>query len=143
MAFYDRAAPGRVACRAYLVSVEQFADVTAQEMRRPVGGAFAEALADRLAVLETVQVMGPGHYETVTHLGVRDGAPLLTVTVEASQRPALAAPAAAYLRWIATGLEEAHGWTPGQVATYLASAPGARGTWTHDEVAALAALGPP
>src|SRR5205085_1218725 len=41
MAFYDRAAAGVVAGCAYLVTTEQFADVAAQELRRPPGGEFA------------------------------------------------------------------------------------------------------
>ncbi len=143
MAFYDPAALGRVACRAYLVTVEQFADVTAQEMRRPAGGAFARSLGEALAAVEAVRVMGAGHYETVARLGERDGTPLLTVTVDAAQRPPLAAPAPAYLRWLVTGLREAHGWTPAQVAAYLAPAPGMQDVWTPEEVEQLAALGPP
>ena len=45
-----------------------------------------------------------------------------------------AAPSAAYLRSIATGLREAHGWDDAQIASYLASAPGARGSWTTTTV---------
>ena len=37
MAFYDARGTGLVAARAYLITVAQFSDVTAQEMRRPPG----------------------------------------------------------------------------------------------------------
>lgn len=140
-AFLDPAAPGRVACRAYLVTVDQLADVVAQEVRRPPGGDFAAALASALPRLDTVQVMGPGRYETVIHLGVHAGAPLLTVTTADIRRLELAAPGELYLRWIADGLREAHGWPPERIAAYLAGAPGIAGAWTAVRLAAIAADG--
>jgi len=139
MAFYDPDAHGRVACRAYLVTVEQFADVVAQEMRRPPGGEFTMAVVSALPGVETVQVMGAGCYETIARLGERDGAPLLTVTAPDVRGLELAAPSETYLRWVIDGLEEAHGWAPERIAAYLAAAPGARGIWTPHDVAALAA----
>jgi hypothetical protein len=142
MAFYDPFASGRAACRAYLVTADQFADVVAQEMRRPAGGEFARTLAQALPGVKTMQVMGPGCYETVIRLGEQDGAPLLTVTVDASKRPPLAAPSLSYVRWVAAGLREAHGWSPAQVEAYLTSAPGARGAWTPERVAEIAAAAP-
>jgi hypothetical protein len=126
MAFYDPLAVGRAACRAYLVTADQFADVVAQEMRRPAGGEFARTLAPALSGVRTVEVMGPGCYETVVRLGEWDAAPLLTVTVDPAERPPLAAPSPSYVRWVAVGLREAHGWSQAQVETYLSSAPGAR-----------------
>ena len=142
-ASYDPAAARRVACRAYLITSDQFADVTAQEMRRPAGGAFARALAEALPDLHEVLVLGPGQYETVTRLGESGGAPLLTVTADPFRRPPLAVPTAAYLRWVATGLREAHQWPPAQVGAYLSDAPGAHGVWTSERVAELTALGQP
>jgi hypothetical protein len=47
----------------------------------------------------------------------------------------LARPAAGYLRQLAAGLREAHGWGTGRAASYLASRPGARGAWTAAEIA--------
>ena len=69
MAFYDRAAPGVVAGCAYLVTTEQFADVAAQELRRPPGGEFAHDLSGLLPDVESVVTTGPGLYETVVRLG--------------------------------------------------------------------------
>ena len=37
---------------------------------------------------------------------------------------------------------EAHGWAPDRIGTYLAAAPGVRGSWTAADVAALAASSP-
>jgi hypothetical protein len=138
MAFYDAAASGRVACRAYLVTTEQFVDVVAQEMRRPPGGEFARDLAELLPEVEPVHTLGPGRYETVTRLGEADGSPMFTVTCDEVSDLELAAPTAPYLCWIAAGLREAHGWSTGRIAAYLSAAPGARGVWTADEIAALA-----
>ena len=47
----------------------------------------------------------------------------------------LLAPSAAYLRMLATGLCEAHGWDIPRVADYLATCPGAAGTWTAESIA--------
>jgi hypothetical protein len=138
MAFLDRTASGRVAGRAYLVSVEQFADVTAQEMRRPPGGEFARALEGVLTEVAPVHVFGPGLYETIVRLGAHDGAPLLTVTHSDVARLPAAAPSAAYVSQIATGLHESHGWGPERIGEYLAGVPGARRAWTATSLAQVA-----
>jgi hypothetical protein len=138
MAFYDRAAEGVVACRAYLVTTEQFGDIAAQERRLPPGGEFAEDLAGLLPDVDSLVTIGPGRYETVVRVGELDGAPMFTITHHdvASLRPA--APTAAYLRWIARGLGEAHGYDGAQTARYLVAAPGIRGAWAEAEIEALA-----
>jgi hypothetical protein len=138
MAFFDRTLPGVAACRAYLITAEQFGDVAAQERRRPPGGEFARDLADLLPDVETMLATGPGHYETVVRLGELDGAPMFTITHHDVASLPLAAPTAAYLRWISLGLGEAHGYDGGRVARYLAAAPGVAGAWTEAEIEALA-----
>jgi hypothetical protein len=142
-ATFDPDAHATVACRAYLVTVEQFADVVAQETRRPPGGDLAVTLASALPDVDSTYALGPGRYETVVRLGTRDGASLLTVTAAQVGPPDLAAPSEGYLRWVAHGLREAHGWPARRVAVYLASAPGARGVWTREAVEALLRAGPP
>ena len=74
-------------------------------------------------------------------MDTRDGIPLLTVTNHDIQALALAAPSAPYLRSIATGLREAHGWDDARIASYLAAAPGARGSWTTTTVLEALQLG--
>ena len=141
MAFFDPEGTGSVACRAYLVTAEQFADVAAQEMRLEPGGEFAQALAGGLPELGELHRMGPGRYETVVRVDTRDGIPLLTVTNHDIHGLTPAAPSGPYLRVIATGLREAHGWDDPRIASYLAAAPGARGSWTAAAVLeALAAI---
>jgi hypothetical protein len=138
MAFYDALAPGRAACRAYLVTVDQFADVVAQEMRRPPGGRFARELAAVLAGVGAVRTMGPGRYETVTRVGQRDGASMFTVTCSDVGSLAPVAPSAPYLGSISAGLREAHRWDEHRIARYLAAAPGVTGAWTREALVALA-----
>jgi hypothetical protein len=138
MAFYDAQGPGRAACRAYLVTVEQLADVVAQEMRRPPGGDFARELVALLPDVDGMHVMGPGRYETLTYLGTRAGWPMFTITSDDIEALELTAPTAAYLTWISAGLGEAHGWDGARIAGYLGTAAGVRGAWTTDALASVA-----
>ncbi|MEV8568333.1 histone deacetylase [Streptomyces sp. NPDC051322] len=127
MGFYDPDGAGEMPARAYLVTAEQFSDIAAQEMHRDPGTDIdlTRALAtgrDRL---------GPGRYETLVCPGAIDGIPVFTFTAPWSLAEAeLNAPSAAYLGNFATGLMEAHGWTPERSAEYLATRPGATGSRT-------------
>jgi hypothetical protein len=122
MAFYDPTAAGTAPGRAYLVTAQQFADIAAQEMHREPGADLdlTEALARGTARL------GPGRYETLIRAGQLDGLPLLTFTApwRIEQAP-LNPPSAAYLRHLAAGLAEAHGWPPDRIAAYLSTRAGA------------------
>src|SRR5262245_788556 len=138
MAFFDRSLAGVAACRAYLITADQFGDIAAQARRRPPGGEFARDLAGLLPDVETMVAHGPGHYETVVRLGELDGAPMFTITHHDVPSLTLSAPAAVYLRWISVGLREAHGYDAAQIARYLAAAPGAAGAWSESELEALA-----
>ncbi|GAA4915974.1 hypothetical protein LX16_4108 [Stackebrandtia albiflava] len=116
MAFYDPDTPGPSPARGHLITVEQFADVCAQEMRRDPGTTDID-----LAVLcrNGRLALGPGRYETLLHLGSLDGTPMVTFTAPAPVRP-LNRPSPAYLATIAAGLRETFGWTATQAAAHLA-----------------------
>jgi hypothetical protein len=135
MAVYDADALGAVAVRAYLITAEQFVDVLAQEMR----------LEPRLEVdLGPVQEtgwysLGPGRYQTLARLGSRDDLPILTFTSANVDEHAVNAPSPGYLRAMARGLQEAHGWPASRIGRYLAAFPGAAGAWTPTSIEALAA----
>jgi hypothetical protein len=134
MAFYNIRSDGVVPARAYLITVAQFSDVTAQEMRKAPG------------VDLDVAGMGPdghhpfgsGAYETVVSLGPREGLPMMAITAGECGDQALAPPSRPYLRSIVAGLREAHRWSPERIGAYLARAPGAAGRWPAEEVAQLA-----
>lgn len=120
IAFYDAHAHGEVAARAYLITVEQFIDVLAQETRRPPGMALdltPTFRGDRYS-------MGVGGYSILVRVGDRRGVPLVTFTRDRHTAPKLAAPSAAYLTAMATGLRETHGWSPMQIHRYLSALPG-------------------
>lgn len=131
MAFYDPHLPGEVAARAYLLTFGQFSDVVAQEMRR-----LPEADLDLAEALTAgSHRLGDGRYETVLRVGARNGHPMLTFTAPwRCGDVATTPPSPAYVRVIAAGLAEAHGWARERIGRYLAAAPGARGTWTPDAV---------
>lgn len=130
-AFYDHDAPGTAAARAWLVTAGQFADITAQEMYRE-----PSADLDLTEVLTTGRAeLGPGRYETLLHVGDRDGHPLLTFTAPWHVADVeTTAPSGAYLRMLAAGLVAGHGWSRLRTAAYLA---GLTGFWTADAIADL------
>ena len=140
-AFYDPDADpdqdGRSAelpCRAYLLTLSQFSDIAAQEMGREPG----EDLDLTEAVTHGRARIGPGRYETLVCAGLLDGDPVVTFTAPwSSQDITMNAPSAAYLRHIAAGIVDSHGWSARQAAAYLAGCPGADGHWTATEIAAL------
>ena len=146
MGFYDPFDPGWMPARAYLLTVGQFADVAAQEMHRAPGPAAAAAGAgeraepepglDLRAVLADGRAaLGPGRYETLVCAGTLERRPVLTFTAPGRSAGAgLGRPSAGYLRQLAAGLWEAHGWGPARAAAYLAARPGACGGWTVAEI---------
>lgn len=137
IAFFDPERDSKVAGRAYLVTADQLADVAAQEMRRPPGGAFAREMAALLPEVGSVHTMGPGRYDTIVRLGELDTIPMLTVTHADAAALEPAGPTPSYLSWIVRGLHESHGWQPERAAGYLAGFPGIAGRWTAEELADL------
>jgi hypothetical protein len=127
-------ANGGTAARAWLVTAEQFSDIAAQEMHRAPGPDLdlREVLASGRA--ET----GSGRYETLVCAGTLDGHPVLTFTApwgchDVPGNP----PSAAYLRHLASGLAESHGWPGRRIAGYLASRRGAAGYWSAQAIEGL------
>ncbi|MER7754447.1 histone deacetylase [Kitasatospora sp. NPDC097643] len=131
MGFYDPRAADTVPCRAYLLTVGQFSDLAAQEMHRPPGPDL-----DLTRVLaEGHDRLGPGRYETLLCAGELDGHPLLVLTAPDGLAAAgLRPPSAAYLRTVAAGLAESHGWDAPRAARYLATRAGAAGHWSPQGV---------
>ncbi|MFD9127964.1 histone deacetylase [Kitasatospora sp. NPDC059571] len=138
LAQLDPQAPDESPGRGYLLTVQQVADVAAQEMHRVPGAAPDLDLAAALAPGR--HRLGPGRYETVVCCGTLDGRPVLTLTtsVDGADDP-LAAPSARYLKVLLAGLGEAHGWPPDRAARHLAARPGAAGRWTAAGILAACA----
>ena len=135
-AFFDSGLPGVVAARAYLIGRAQFGDLAEQEMLRTPA-------TDRdlsVVLADGRHSYGPGRYESLIRLGERDGLAMLTISAPWAWTDApLAPPNADYLRIIARGLVESHGWDDDAVAAYLAAAPGIVGEWEMPQIRALLA----
>ena len=135
MAIYDASAAAQVAVRAYLITAEQFVDVLAQEMRLT-----PPVKLDLRPVRESGwHSLGPGRYQTLAQLGTYEDLPILTFTSAAVADHPVNAPTDDYLRTMAIGLREAHGWSAGQIGRYLAQFPGATGAWTSTAIEEVAA----
>lgn len=117
--------------RLYLVTLEQFEDVVAQENWLEPGSVDL-----RDVVYDPHYVIGPDHtYRVVLSLGDLDGIPVLTITQDASTPTA--APTIRYLRHIAQGLRESHGCSDADLAQYLSGRPGVAGVFVPEELATL------
>jgi hypothetical protein len=129
MAFHELGGAGEVVARAYRLTFGQVSDLVAQESRHPVGRDLDQI--DPEGGWRTPSEV----YETLVHVGDRDGLPMLTLT---TRRPLQeSAPSEAYLRTILRGLREVTGWPPERRAAYLAPARGVFPTWTHASLLAL------
>jgi len=137
-ALYDPGIPGKAAARSYLITTQQFSDVAAQEMYREPG---ADLDLTELATLGRIQ-LGEGRYETLIYAGRDEQIPMVTFTAPwgIGDVPLLS-PSGAYLRMVGQGLRESHGWDAPRVGGYLASLPGARGSWTAGQIVDLLATG--
>jgi hypothetical protein len=130
-AFYDPHATGRVLARAHLVTVQQFADIAAQEMYR-APGADLDLTA---ALTQGRSVLGEGRYETLVCAGQVDDLPVLTFTAPWGMDDVQwVPPSPAYVRFLATGLLSAGAWDVEAVASYVAACPGAAGHWSEQGI---------
>ena len=119
-AFYDHSTPGPTAARAYLVTAAQFADIAAQEMHRvpDPDDPLEEVLLGGLP--EGRHEAGPGRYETLIQVGTEDDVPMLTFTApHGLAHVPHSRPSTRYLRMLADGLRDAHGWDAERIAAYF------------------------
>jgi hypothetical protein len=120
--------PARV--RLYLITLEQFADVVAQENWLEPGSVDLTEVT-----FAPHHVIGPDHvYRVVLQVGEIDGSPVLTITQDPSAPTAT--PTMRYLTHIARGLREAHGLDAGGVVDYLLTRPGVAGANRRAELVA-------
>lgn len=116
MAFVDTTTDGHVLARAYRITIEQFADIHAQENGGDADATDLAAVADGQGV-----VAGRGNYPVIIRCGTLEGTPMFTFTAE--RLPFRSPPATAYVRTIATGLAESHRLTTPPIVDYLRVAP--------------------
>ena len=122
VAFYDHDVAGFTPARAYRITVEQFADVAAQEMHRlPEEGDPLEEVI--IGGLETGRHQaGSGHYETLIEVGQHQGLPMLTFTSpHGLDAVPHTRPSPPYLAMLRRGLREARGWGDDEIDFYFAS----------------------
>jgi hypothetical protein len=134
VAFIDNDTSGHALGRAYLINMQQFDDVVAQENGKSVGSVTVDTTK---ALTEGVdQVMPVGLYGTLVHIGDYENAPVFTFTGKNSAQDNLTlsrdgksfggtnAPGNNYLRMIGSGLQETFGMGPQEQADYLRGALG-------------------
>lgn len=117
--------------RAYLVTRQQFVEVTAQE-NRCEGAAVESVLTDGLVTGDYTDFQG-GWYGRVLCLGENEGSLILTFTGREDLSGSRVGPSAAYVSTILRGLSETFPDRPLSVlADYLAAR--TRGAWTASEL---------
>ena len=126
VAFVDRGASTAKA-RLYLITLEQFEDVVAQENWLQPG-----SVSVRGDLSVEIDVGAEHTYRLLLPLGEVAGRPVLTLTQRRGTSPAK--PSARYLRHIADGLSESHSMTLDEVASYLSSKRGIEKLWTEDQL---------
>ena len=125
-----RAAATGALGRRYLITLEQFADVHAQENRiRPGGLEFPDDILDLAPGQQ--QTVIDGTYGAVVALDPVDGHPTFTFTAPTppEQRPP-AAPSAPYLATILHGLREVHDLDDTDIVERVGQSPGVRPNWS-------------
>lgn len=121
-AFYTPGEGRAVHARAYLLRLEQFGDLVAQETRQPVGRTLvlAESGPTRHGLSRT--------YDVVLDLGELDGFRLVTLSSTREHRTN--PPSAAYVRTMLDGLGEGFGLDAEARVAYLAGMAGMSPGWT-------------
>lgn len=112
--------------RAWLLTVDQLADVLAQECWAEPGTVALDPVALARLAPGATRSLGEGRYDTLLALDPIDGVPAVTFTAPwrlAEVTPA--APTAAYLAMLAAGIREATGASDATLLAYLAGRPGA------------------
>ena len=102
--------------RGYLITVQQFQDVLAQESWRDIGDEV-----DLAAAIERgSSVIGSGHYDLVLCVGHRGGHPMLTFTTpKPIHHIERNAPVPAYEATIVAGLRQSHGLSERSAKSYI------------------------
>jgi hypothetical protein len=119
--------------RAYMIRWQQFEDVVAQEnVRETVPITIGNRREGQL------EQIGPGRYETLLCVGMREEVPIVTFTAPWTFSQVVPGePSLPYLSMLVAGLREAHELTDGAIVDYLAAAPGCSSALVRRALAAL------
>jgi hypothetical protein len=123
----DPQAPSALA-RAYLITRGQFLDVVRQENANLADVDDFDLTVARSRRSGHARLLPTGSYSELVYCGEREGHPLLSFTASANRKD-FRSPSAAYVRVIASGLQECHGLSTKQVVEYLGDTPGVQGQW--------------
>jgi hypothetical protein len=122
--------------RAYLITLNQFMDVVAQENGMPVGS-LAPLDIDKVKDAKNVEMFPEDLYSHLQYGGEMMGDPIMSFT--GNHEHDLSHPSDGYAWVIGQGLIEAHGLREEQAAEYIANAPGAVGHFTVNGLANILA----
>jgi hypothetical protein len=135
VAFIDNDTAGHALGRAYMLKMEQFDDVVAQENGRTPGTLSVDT---EKALAEGKSEISHGFYGTLVHIGDYKCAPVFTFTGDFSAKDAVTAmydgkkfsgatnsPSDNYIRMIGSGLSETFGMDTQEQADYLRGSLGA------------------
>lgn len=127
--FFDPGGQGDVHARAYLLRLEQFGDLVAQETRQPVGRplVLAETGPTRHGLSQV--------YDVVLDLGELDGHRMITLS--STRDHPTSPPSEAYVRILLDGLADGFDLDVEARIAYLARIAGMSPVWTVDELRKL------
>lgn len=127
---YSMYNPASTYGRAYLITLSQFEEVSAQESSRPKVSIDLAALKQKGNI-----ILGNGKYDNLLCVGVHNN--ILEVTCTSPFQvfdESYAPPLLPYAQTIANGLREAHGLNNLSVAKYLLACGGVSQAWTVDSL---------
>lgn len=128
-----RSAKTHTIARAYLITVEQFEDIAAQEnfQSKPLRLPMTKAINTGHAIIGNVE--GDRTYDVLLYCGERERTPVFSLT---SLRPRLgyAPPSPSYTQFLCKGLSQNPKFSAQSAIDYLASRPGIAGNYSKEAI---------
>ncbi|HSW79249.1 MAG TPA: M20/M25/M40 family metallo-hydrolase [Candidatus Saccharimonadales bacterium] len=128
-----RSAKSHTIARAYLITIEQFEDIAAQEnyQGKPVRLPLTKAINAGYSPIANIE--GDSVYDVLLYGGTRDRIPIFSLT---SLRPRIsyAVPGPAYTHFLCKGLSQNPKLNTESAVDYLASRPGIAGHYSKEDI---------
>ncbi|HSX16487.1 MAG TPA: M20/M25/M40 family metallo-hydrolase [Patescibacteria group bacterium] len=120
--------------RAYLITIEQFEEIAAQQNDRAIAQRlpFREAMRDGHATVGK----GTGHYDELVYCGTKDHHPIFTLTAVTPELPYVA-PSPVYAKLLCQGLSENTAMNQKTAVEYMLSMPGIAGNYKKQDLTEL------